>query len=36
MSVYRDQNAEQNDKVNIGNKSFDIVTKINTLGRNLI
>ena len=32
MSVYRDQNAEQNDKVKIGNKSFDIVTKINTLG----
>lgn len=30
MSVYRDQNAGQNDKVKIGNKSFDNVTKINT------
>jgi hypothetical protein len=31
MSVYRDQNSGQNDKVKIGNKSFNNVTKINTL-----
>lgn len=30
ISVYRDQNAGQNDKVKIGNISFDNVTKINT------
>lgn len=35
MSVYRDQNAGQNDKVKIGNKSFDNVTKINALGTKL-
>jgi hypothetical protein len=27
-SVYRDQNPGQNDKIKIGNKSFDNVTKI--------
>ena len=31
ISVFRYQNAEQNDKVKVGNKSFDHVTKVNTL-----
>jgi hypothetical protein len=35
MSVYRHQNAGQNEKAKIGNKSFDNVTKINTLGTKL-
>jgi hypothetical protein len=35
MSVYRGKNVGQNDKVKVGNKSFDNVTKVNTLGTTL-